>query len=153
MQFFKSKRTQKLLQNVKDYNLKEESRVKFQNACRLRTIFNICILTISTFIRNLKMLRNDYLPAYALWILSGQLFFITNFLLVFFWNFQQFILIALREVKDNLQDSVWNKDKVERCLTNLLKVEIFLEYFEQHFAFQLTLISSNYIFSNITFVS
>lgn len=152
-QLFRRNRTLKLLQEVKDFKLNEETKLEFQKACSSRTIFNVLILSISTLIRNLKMLKNDYLPTYAMWMFSAQLFFITTFVLVFFWNFQQFILIALKEVKKNLQESLWNKDKFDESLTNLIKIENLLEYFEHNFGFQLTLISVNNIFSNINFVS
>jgi hypothetical protein len=99
------------------------------------------------------MLKHDHFLSYLIWVFSAQLFFISSFVLVFFWNFQQFIVFALREIKESLQESMWNRQKLEKCLSKLTQIENLLKYFEHNFGFQLTLTSAVYIFSNITFVS
>ena len=133
--------------------MKNHSKIKLIKSCSITTAFNVAILVISVFIRNSRILKNDYLPSYILWFLSSQLYLISVAVFTFFCNFQQFIVIALEEVNENLQDSVWNKEKFEKSLMNLIKIENFLRAFERNFGFQLTLISINYVFSLVTFVS
>ncbi|KAL7027069.1 hypothetical protein ACKWTF_005289 [Chironomus riparius] len=125
--------------------------MKLNKACSFSTFVNVGIFAISIVIRNLRILRNDYSPTYILWFLSSQLYLTVVTIFTFFCNFQQFIVIALREVKTSLQESECSTKKFEKSLTNLIKIENFLEAFEKNFGFQLTLVAVNYVFSIVTF--
>lgn len=148
-QYFRRKQILLFFKAINDFKLENASKIKLVKACSFTIIFNVGIFAISIFIRNLRILKNDYLPSYILWFLSSQLYLTTVTIFTFFCNFQQFIVIALKEVKANLHDS----KKFEESLTNLIKIEKFLEAFEKNFGFQLTLVSVNNVFSIVTFVS
>lgn len=71
----------------------------------------------------------------------------------FICNFQHFVVLALREVKENLQSFPWNYQNLKICLKKFDKLEKIIEKFENIFGLQLTLISVNVVFSVVTFVS
>lgn len=152
-QYFRRTNIMIFLKQICDFELTNSSKIKLAKACSYSIFINVGIFAISVLVRNLRILKNDYLPTYILWFLSSQLYLIIVTVFTLFCHFQLFILTALREIKENLQDSVLNSRKFEKSLQNLIKIENFFEKFEENFGFQLTLVSVNYVFSIVTFVS
>ena len=153
IQYFRRKQVMLFLKAITEFDLSKSSKIKLVKSCITSLIINIGITAITVLIRNLKILKNDYLPSYILWFLSTQLYLILTAIFAFFCNFQEFIIIALKEVEENIHDSFCDLKSFENSLINLIKIENFLEVFERNFAFQLTIVAVNYVFSIVTFVS
>jgi len=152
VQFIRRKKIMKFFKAIDAYELKNDSKLKLFKAYKSTMIVNSGMNLIAIFIRNVKILRNDYLPAYIIWFLTIQLYFVIASVFIFFCNFQQFIIVALRNIKDELEIFLWNNKKFDELMTNLIKIDNFMETFENIFGLQLTIISINFVFSTVIYV-
>lgn len=153
VQYLRRRKILKFFKAFVEYNLRDESKIKLLKACKSRMIVNLGMNFISIFIRNFRILKNDYPPTYILWFLSTELYLVITSIFIFFCNFQQFIIIALNDIRIELDEYMWNNDKILKLFTKLMKIENFLMAFEENFGLQLTLISTNFVFSIVTYVS
>lgn len=153
IQYVRRKKITNFFKLIQNYKLKKESIIKYQRACILNTLFNIGLLITAQFVKNFRLLRKDCFLAYFISFLTMQTQLIVLSLFNFVCNFKQFIVIALREERESLNRIVWNNKNLDIHLTNLMKIENCLEAFEENFGLQLTLITVNYMFSIVTFVS
>lgn len=151
--YFRRKQILIFCKAINDFELRNDSKVKLIKSCSFSIILNLGIFALSVLFRNLRILKNDYLPTYILWFLSCQLYLTIVTVFTFICNFQQFLVAALKEVKENLQQSESNVEMFKKSTSNLIKIENFLKVFEKNFGFQLTLVAVNYVFSIVTFVS
>lgn len=153
IQYVRRKEITKFVKAIESFTLSDQSQVELRKKCIFDVTLNTVIVAGSIVFRNLRIFRNDYLPVIIVWIVSCQTYFIILSLLNFFSNFNQFIVIALRDTQKNLRDVVWNVKKLEESLINLVKIENFVEEFEKNFGLQLTTVTVNYTILIITFVS
>jgi len=132
---------------IDEFELKVESRSKLQKIQILNTVFNFGLFLTVNLLRLFRLMKSDQLVSYLIWLILFQPHLTILSVLSFFPNFQQFIIIALKEVNENVEKFVMKKNILEKSLTKLGKIENFLEAFEKLFGLQLTLITVNCIYS------
>ena len=137
----------KFLKIIDEFKLKDVSKKKLQKLQILNTILNFILFTTGNLLRLFRLMKNDRFLSYVIWLILFQPHLTIILVLSFFANFQQFIIISLIEVNENLENFVMKKENLKKSLTNLVKIENFLEAFENIFGLQLTLITVNCIFS------
>lgn len=145
--YARRKQVIKFIKIIDEFNLQDESRKKLQKLQILNTILSFGLFTLGNLLRLFRLMKSDQFISYLIWLILFQPHLAILSILSFFANFQQFIIIALKEVHENLEKFVINKKNLEKHLTNLIKIENFLANFEKIFGPQLTLITVNCIFS------
>lgn len=119
----------------------------------MNTAFNVGVFMTGVLIRQFILYDITYFPSYMVCfgIIQSNLVIHATFNLIC--NFQHFVVLALREVKERLQNLPWNNENLETSLEDFGKIEKIIETFESIFGLQMTLISVNIVFSVVTFVS
>lgn len=152
-QYSRRKSINKFFKVLEQFQLKESSRKILRRKCLINslTIVGYCIVVM--FIRNNFIFRRDSLIAFNAWIAEFYIHMILFTSFNFYCNFQQFLELALKDLKDDLQEFKFSEMNLEIVYIKFLKIETFLEHFERNFGFQFTMIVVNFVFSFITFVS
>jgi len=153
IQYIRRWKVLRFLKAIESFKLSEESRTKLRNKCIVNTLFNVGVFLVGVLIRNFVLFDTKYLFSYVIYyeILQGHLVILT--IINLFCNFQQFIVIALKEVINDIQNNFFSEKRLEKSLESLMKIEHFLQAFEKTFGTQLTLVTVNCVFLFVTFVS
>jgi hypothetical protein len=141
------KQITRFFKTIDEFELKVESRTKLQKMQIINTFLNFGLFSTVNLLRLFRLMRTDRLLSYLIWLILFQPHLTILSVLSFFPNFQEFIITALKEVNEHLEDYVMQKKILEKSLTKLIKIENFLAAFEKLFGHQLTLITVNCIFS------
>lgn len=119
----------------------------------MNTFLNFGVILGTVLIRDIILFNTSKLLTYLIYYETLQAHLAVLAIINLFCNFQQFIVIALKELKSELENSFLSEKLLKNILENLLRIENFIEAFEKTFGFQMTLVTINGIFLLVTFVS
>jgi hypothetical protein len=152
-QLIRRKSIQKFLSAINQFEIYENSKNQLKKNYFINLVAIVIFPTIVTLIRNSLIYRTDNIFAYIGWFASFKLNFAIAASFNFYNNFQQFVLVILKEIQVDFQDFEFSNDKLEKTIHKLLKIEYFLEIYEKIFGFQQTVANVTCVFAFVTFVS
>lgn len=146
------KQVRKFLASFEGYELKESSKVQFKKRIVCMIIVKLIFLVVNGVLLYWIILRRDDLFHIVSFYIIMQTHFTYYGLVMLFLYVQSFIVVALKEVKENI-NYLWRRAGHVKSVLNQEKIEILLEVFIHTFGYQLTLITTINLLLLVTLVS
>lgn len=152
-QYYRRKSITKFLGAIAKFELSVYSKNLLEKKCILNTIIFFGYGMLVIFTRNFLIFRRDNVIAYITWISEFFVHIIIFTSFNFYCNFKQFLVIALKEVHEDLQDFEYSSKKLKKAINKFINVNYLLEIFENIFDIQFTTIIFIIVYLFVAFVS
>lgn len=152
IQYRRRRKVIKFLAAFKSYKLKESSKSQFKKRFVALTFVNLIFLVVQGVLIHWVVVKRNFLfESFSTFIVTQTNVIYYAFIMLFLY-IQSFIVIALKEVREDVNYS-WSRTSLENSFLKLEKIENMLDALMEIFGHQLTIVTTIYLLLVVVLVS